>query len=421
MSSTSRKYLPYLLSLLFLVLFWEFRSAVYDGGNSDLWVRNIEEGIWFRKRRMASFFLIQLIYRITNLLFHWNARWVFNFISCVAGSVFIFILYKICQRWSRGWIPFCMVASTGMMSLFYGHIADYALVMAATSIFFYYLFEYVDDRTTARLPALLYSLAGGFHLVVGFIFPVLPLAWFLKGHKKEDAKQMFLGLIPLMVLWILVRYIKFGEGDLTEGLDWVGFSPRWVHGQPYTLFCRQHLLDFLWYLYRVSTISIPVIILGFLLNRKPYWKDKIFWILVTATVCLFIYIFFSNPGRVFKFWDVMAIFGFPSALLAGYLIREIPWAKEIAIVLTAVSLYFSFPFVLASTLLGHRGEGTIIIENMPPNAILQLDGYKKNNPIYHVLEGAHKIRIIVPPHIMSENMTLHPNETIMLKYQPDLN
>src|SRR5208283_3388886 len=99
MNSTYRKYFPYLLSLLFFILFWFFRSIEKYEGSGDLWIRDVEGGIWFRKRRMLSFFVYQLTYKVMNPLFHWDGRWVISFISCLAGFFFVFYLYKICIRW----------------------------------------------------------------------------------------------------------------------------------------------------------------------------------------------------------------------------------------------------------------------------------------------------------------------------------
>src|SRR5271156_779564 len=115
-----KKYLPYIISSLFFILFWYFRSVKWFEGSGDLWIRNVEEGIWFRKRRMLSFFAYQLTYKIMNPLFHWDGRWVISFVSCVAGAIFVFYLYKICERWKQGWIPFVLVMSSGMSTLFYG-------------------------------------------------------------------------------------------------------------------------------------------------------------------------------------------------------------------------------------------------------------------------------------------------------------
>ena len=195
-SIKNKKITPYLISIFFFLLFWFFRSAVFDGGSSDLWVREIEDGIWFRKRRMLSFFLMQLTYRISNYLNHWDGRLAINLVSCLSGIIFVIFLYRICQRWEKGWIPFLLVMTSGMANLFYGFIETYAHVVAAATVFFYFLFEYLDGKVDARYPAFFYSIAAMCHLEVGFFFLVIPIAWYVRGHKKQDLIYWIYGLLP---------------------------------------------------------------------------------------------------------------------------------------------------------------------------------------------------------------------------------
>ncbi|MDI6784074.1 MAG: hypothetical protein QME64_08285, partial [bacterium] len=255
----SHKITPYLLSLLFFFLFWFFRSVEFDGGDSDQWIRETEGGVWFRKREMLSFFMFQTTYQITNWLWHWDGRLAINLVSCLAGAVFVFVLYKFCQRWNKGWLPFILVMSSGMISLFFGHLETYGQVVAVSLIFYYYLFAYLDNRVDARYPAFFYSLSAMFHLQVGFLFPLLPLAWYLHGHKKQEIKQWIFGLLPLGLFWIAIR-LGIGEGELFNNIVWVTFTQRADHPEPYWLFSWAHLREFIWFQYRIAVITVPALI-----------------------------------------------------------------------------------------------------------------------------------------------------------------
>lgn len=419
MNSTYRKYFPYLLSLFFFILFWYFRSIKKFEGSGDLWIRDVESGIWFRKRRMLSFFAYQLTYKIMNPLFHWDARWVISFISCLAGSVFVYYLYKICARWKQGWIPFVLIMSSGMSTLFYGFIETYSMVIAASAVFFYYLLEYFENSKGAFYPAIFYSLAAGFHLQVGFYFPVLPLAWYLHGKRRAEWKPWLWGLAPCFLLIIAIKYWGIGYGDFFENIHWVTFTPQPDSPEPYTLFSAVHLREFAWFQYRIAVIAIPCLLLAPFFVKPEIWKEPLVQVLLTATLGLGVLNFFHYTVRDLTVWTVFGIFGFPSLLLTGYLLTKVRFGIEITLVLTVISLYVTIPYILDHAQLGHRGEGVIVIENMPTGAVLQLDGYKKkDNVLYHVLEGNHEIKIISPPHKMSQELILQPYQTVTVYYQP---
>lgn len=413
---------PYLVSIGFFLLFWFFRSAVFDGGSSDIWTREIEDGVWFRKRRMLSFLLMQVVYKITYFLNHWDARLAINLTSCFAGAIFVFFLYRVCQRWQKGWIPFLLVMTSGMAVLFYGHIETYPQSVAATMIFFYVLLEYLEGRLRAIYPAAAYSFAAMFHLQVGFMFPILPVAWYVAGKKMAEIKEFIIGLVPIALLWIGMSYFRVGEGDLWANLTFeipfyglVGGGPEF--DQSYTFFTLKHFRDWLWFQYRIAFIALPTIILLAILN-KINWRDKIVQTLGVGSLCLILFTAISYPFNGQRTWDVLAISGLPITILTGYLILKVRVATYIGIPLIIISLAISIPWIVPRAKLGHRGEGTLILQNVPAESTIILDGFfQHHTEIYHVLEGEHNIKIIVPPVKDERNFYLNPNQTIVITHQ----
>ena len=98
---------------------------------------------------------------------------------------------------------------------------------------------------------------------------------------------------------------------------------------------------------------------------------------------------------------------------------KVRFGKEIALILTAFSLFLYFPYVWDHAQIGHRGEGTIILKNVPKHAIIQLDGYLQENPIYHVLEGPHTVNIIDYPHKYNRQVMIQPYSTVTITYQSE--
>ncbi|MFB3897174.1 MAG: hypothetical protein ACE14V_12815 [bacterium] len=414
----TKKLTPYLISLGFFCLCWFFRSAIFDGGSSDLWVREIESGVWFRKRRLLSFFMMQLTYKISNYLGHWDGRLTINLVSCLSGIIFVFFLYRICQRWEKGWVPFLLVMTTGMTGLFFGFIETYAQVVAAATVFFYFLFEYLEGRVDARYPAFFYTIAAMCHLEVGFFFPVIPIAWYFRGHKVKDIYYWLFGLLPLALFWLAISRFGIGEGDLFENIQWVTFTPRPDHTEPYWLFSWSHLKEFAQFQYRIAVITIPALIVLLFSIKKRDWLNPVILILFVATLGLFILDFGHYPQRNLYIWGVFAIFGLPSTLLVGYLLSRYRYADRIAVCLIIVSMIVSASMIIPRARLGYRGEGTILIQNVPIGTTIILDGFLKPKAIYHILQGEHNLKVISPPNKFEQNIFVKPKETVVIQYQP---
>ncbi|MCX7918771.1 MAG: hypothetical protein N3A72_03990 [bacterium] len=406
---------PYLISLAYLLCCWLFRSYELDGGDSDQWMRETEGGIWFRKREMLSFFMFQAVYQITNRLWHWDGRLTINLVSCLAGAIFIFFLYKLCIQLKKGWIPFSLVMTTGMTVLFFGHIETYAQVVAASMVFFYYLIQYLEHRVDARYPAFFYSLAAMFHLQASLLFPVIPVAWYLNGRKKQDIIHWIFGLLPFGLFWLAIR-LGIGEGELFNNIYWVTFTPRPDRQEPYWLFSRTHVYEFVWFLYRIAAITTPMLIVLVYKFRKKIVNEPTLTVLLIASIILFVFMFFYYPHKSFADWDLFSLYGLPSTLLVGYLLLRVNRAKEITVILLVISLGVISPIIIKRAKLGQRGTGTIIIKNVPEEAIVLLDDYLKKPEIYYVLQGKHTVRVLNPPKQFKQEIEVIPNQTVVIEY-----
>ena len=97
------------------------------------------------------------------------------------------------------------------------------------------------------------------------------------------------------------------------------------------------------------------------------------------------------------------------------MLTQVRFGKEVAVILTAISLYVTVPYIWEHAQIGHRGEGTIVLENVPAESKILLDGYLKGNPIYHVLEGQHEIKILSYPNKFTQSMNLLPYDTVTVQ------
>lgn len=392
-------YLPWLLSVLSFLLFWFFRSVQLGEGSADLWLREVENGVWFRKRRMLSFFLYQLSYRVGGYLLGWDARYAMHFVACLAGSVFVYYLYRICERWgSRGWIPFGLVMSAGFTVLFYGFLETYALVIAASAAFYYYLFGYCEGKYGAYVPALAYSLAAGCHLQVGFYFPVLVLAWWLKGHSLRDAKDWLLGLIPLAILMMGITWFGWGGGDFMENIHWMTLMPQPGRPDDYTFIGAAYWKNIYYFQYRISLFSLPLLLLLPLFLGRKAWQGREVPLLLLAALGTLGLMLIHYPDNNPRVWTVFAIYGFPATLLAGFWLMQVKYSPIPSGLLIVISLTLTGRFVIQNSRINQRGEGLVVIKNAPPEALILLDGFRKPPTIPHVLEGKHDLKFLKAPY-----------------------
>jgi len=402
-------YLPWLLSVFSFFLFWFFRSVQLGEGSADLWLREVENGVWFRKRRMLSFFLYQLNYRVGGYLFGWDGRYAMHFVACLAGSVFVYYLYRICERWgSRGWIPFGLMMSAGFTVLFYGFLETYALVIAVSAAFYYYLFGYCEGKYAAYVPALAYSLAAGCHLQVGFYFPVMVLAWWLKGHSLQDAKDWLRGLIPLIILMAGITWLGWGSGDFMENIHWMTFTPQPGRPVDYTFVGAAYWKNIYYFQYRISLFSLPLLLLLPLLLGKKAWQGREVPLLLLAVLGTLGLMLSHYPDNNPQVWTVFAIYGFPATLLAGFWLMQVKYSPIPSAILIILSLFLTSHFVIQNSHIAHRGEGKIVIKNLPSEGLVLLDGFRKKATISHILEGKHELKLIKVPFHQDTTMVVLP-------------
>ncbi len=409
-NSRIEKYLPWLLPGMFFLVFWFFRSVQLGEGSADLWLREVEGGVWFRKRRMLSFFLYQLSYKTGGYLLGWDGRYAMHFLACLAGSIFVYYLYRICERWGvKGWIPFGLVMSSGFTVLFYGFLETYALVIAASAMFFYYLFGYCEGKNSPLAPALAYSLAAWCHLQVGFYFPVLVLAWWLKGHKRDEIITWVQGLIPLAVLMMGITWLNWGAGDFFENIHWMSFHPQPGRPEDYTYLGKAYWKNILYFQCRISLFSIPLLLLLPLVHGKRAWNPVEVPLLLLATLGTLGLMLTHYPDNNPQVWTVFALYGFPATLLAGYWLMKTPYASIPSLLMIGISFFLTGRYLIQNSQLFHRGEGQIVLEKVPSDALILLDGYQKKPSVSHILEGTHVLKIIKKPYIISTTLQVLPN------------
>jgi len=391
-----------LLATAAFALFWFFRAAEMTGGDSDQWCREIEGGIWLRKRQMFSFGAMQLTYTITHRLWGWDGRWAINLVSSLAGFAFVYWAWRFVGAGSRRWMALALIGSSGFMQLFYGHIETYAMPTACLMLFFLTCRRYLAGQVRAITVGAVFSLGIFFHLIFWFLSPVFIPLLLQSRHRRREALQFFVGLTPAILLTLVLFRFDIGNGEMVgdrfmslfavpENVKQGGVKKR------YALFSMDHLYDWLWFAWNSSHLTTLIVLAGVILRRIPGKSWSV--VLIVSLVCFLIFTLIWHPDRGRMDWDLFSFTGLPMALLAVDILEQcqVRWVRFAVWGLIGISAFLLGGKVVDAARLGRRGEGTILIHL--PNSLeanlwtIILDGHAKGSEIRHVLEGSHEVSV----------------------------
>ncbi|HPA48016.1 MAG TPA: hypothetical protein PLZ55_07960 [bacterium] len=391
-----------LLATAAFVLFWFFRAVEMTGGDSDQWFREIEGGIWLRKRQMLSFGTMQLTYTVTHWLWGWDGRWAINLVSCLAGFAFVYWTWRLVGAGNGRWMALGLIGSCGFMQLFYGHIETYAMPMACLMLLFLTCRRYLAGQVRAITVAAVFSLGIFFHLIFWFLLPIFIPLLLQSRHRRRDALQFAMGLAPAILLTLVLFRSDLGNGEMVGDRFMSLFhipedvKPGSVKKR-YALFSFSHGYDWLWFAWNSSHLTALIVLAGVVFRKiqRSLWSMTV----TLSLVCFLIFTFIWHPDRGRMDWDLFSFTGLPMAFLAVDILENwrVRWGRFAAWLLICISAFLLGGKVADAARLGHRGEGTILIhlpDSLDENLwSIVLDGYAKTTEIGHVLEGSHEVSV----------------------------
>lgn len=380
------------------LLFWSFRAVELTGGDSDQWIREMEAGVWWRKRQMLSFATMQLTYTLTNRSLGWDGRWAINASSCLAGACFVYLVWRLLGGRPSPRPALGLIFSAGFMQLFFGHLETYALPMTCLVFLFLMIRRYLAGHLRAIHVAAVFSLGVCFHLVFWFLLPVFGTLLRHSRRRRRDLFEITMGLSPAILLTVLMWFSsRLGIGEMLGDRFMPLFEVEPGVSRHYALFSRVHVHEWLWFAWNSSHLALPIVALGLICRRfrRVPWAE----VLLTSIVSFLVFTFFWHPDARRLDWDLFSFTALPVVLLAIEMIRE--WRYRWVLVLVWVAVGISAALlavkVVDAARLGARGEGTVLIRFDPNNrattVAIVLDGHAKKAEIRHVLEGHHTVMV----------------------------
>lgn len=294
-------------------------------------------------------------------LLHASMAWedampVYRLLSPLAGALFLAALLALSRdaRLAPDWLTFGLVASLGVLQLFFGYVENYSFAAAGILIYLWLARRALVEALPIWGMATALSLTNALHPSTIVLWPsALFVAATLLRRPATSRNPSPLAVVlqiavPVVVvatatvllmeagghgLAALLTSDRPGGGDASWFVPLFEATTRWQH---YTMFSFAHLADFLNQQWLVAPVVLPSLlwlgVAGWLWpqsgprsaqNRSDQNRQErtTGWMLGIATGSYWLFIWVWNPdygGQ--RDWDLFSLAAIPAALLLVYLL-----------------------------------------------------------------------------------------------------
>ncbi|MEZ4862333.1 MAG: hypothetical protein R3C14_13540 [Caldilineaceae bacterium] len=300
----------------------------------------------------------------SQLWLHWHDyfQWedalpVYRLLSPLAGGLYLAAAVAVTRVLAPApaWLTFGLLASLGVIQLFFGYVENYSFVAAAILIYLWLGLATLQRRAPLWLAATALALANALHPSTVILAPtLLYCGWVVVGPKSTAQLRWWQATSAIFVPMLLIGGATVGmmeagghglralfTSDRPGGGDAHLFVPLWqitTRWEHYTMFSWLHLRDFLNEQLLVAPIILPGLLLGLLtiiatrgspLGAPPATSDSPpansqqptanshslhFLTLATAAYLLFTWVWNPDYGGQ-RDWDLFSLAAIPTALL----------------------------------------------------------------------------------------------------------
>jgi len=348
------------IALLSVIPFYLFRIQHLRWGDAYILIHAIphpQARLTYTWQAPLDLFLHAKAWALGNRLFGWpDPTPVYWLISAAAGVIFVWLLLGLAHWLGRDrterFLLVGLVASLGLMQLFFGYIENYTLMTVGVVITIWLALRALRGEIALIWPATALALTHACHPSTIILAPsLLYLAWQIRhrsrpepqgsGLRAQTSYKSLLLQIAIPYLLVLVGVFALmtagghgldallgsdapGGGDRNWLVPLVQTTTRWEH---YTMFSLGHLLD----IANEQLLVAPMIWPGLLLAFAFAWprvprRDGAFRLLLLMSLLYLLLTLTWNPdygGQ--RDWDLFAPAALPAAILFGYVLaRALP-------------------------------------------------------------------------------------------------
>lgn len=355
------------LSVIFFIPFWFWRIKTHFLGDGYLRIRSLPVGQQFKMTELLDLLFHTMIYQIFKRAGEVDVATTYALVSSLGGVIFVFVLLLLSNFLGKDRLKatliFLLIISMGTMQLFFGYVESYTLLTIGILIYILFSCYYLDRRCSIVFPSLVLSLTICSHFSAVALLPSLIYLYFA-STKRDRWKSRFIHLaqmggaflIPILLLAGLASLSGLVMGDPFKEPGGTVFLPlvSTTEGPTYTLFSLVHLVDMVNEQLLVSPVGLVICFLVlFFYRRKVKFTEPLVKFLIIASGFYLLLTFILNPKLgLSRDWDLLSFPSIPYTLFGAYLlvncVKERDRLKSVGLILTAVALVHSVPWILVN-------------------------------------------------------------------------
>ncbi|MFQ6031807.1 MAG: tetratricopeptide repeat protein [Candidatus Zixiibacteriota bacterium] len=345
-----------IFSLLFFPIFWALRTKTHFLGDGSQILGNIESGAHAIKwtETLENFLHLQA-FHLAKSLFDLGAETLYVILSCMAGSIFIFLCFLFVDFLGKERLQkilvFLILISMGSIQLFFGYVEHYTFVFLFVFGFLFLSLAYLEGKLKLIFPILIFLLACLFHVSSLYLLPSLFFLFMTKDEngKLRRRKRILLGIFA--VLLVIIIFLGYKRYSWSLPPLFVPLIHDRYYGPGYILFSLPHLSDFLNQQLLISPVGL-ILILGFLICKegRSFLINPASQFLLIAAFSQLLFNFITDPGLgASRDWDLFSAVGLGYTILGLYLLLKILKDKSkfeyLAMILVITSFHSTIPWI----------------------------------------------------------------------------
>lgn len=304
-------------------LFLSFRNGFINVDGQAL-LSNIpsdvlRKGAHVTHDEMWELYLHSRFWDLTNRLSGWSVAYSYQFLSSVAGGVFLAVLVGLSfVSLSDSRLAFVgLMVSAGYMQLFFGDVENYTLVSVWILIYVLFAYLFLSNKVGIVVPSLTLSVAMTFHLLAGWYLPSLAYLFGL-AYQRQQKRQILLAVVVASA-WFGATLAFFHFNHLPI-LDLFTKSNAFADGGHYLRYLTRPYPDYLWALSNLVFLLFPslLIFLPLVVYRRIHADPFNTFLVVSALSWLaFTFVWRAQLG-VYQDWNLFAPGMIPLAVLCWH-------------------------------------------------------------------------------------------------------
>ena len=250
----------------------------------------------------------------TSGAFGWTVEYSYQFLSSLAGAIFVVLLLSF--AWGalreRRWIVLVLgVGSAGFMQLFFGDVENYTLVTLLILVYLFTGYLYLEGRLSLVVPSGVLAVAVTFHLLAAFL--LLSLAYlYLVALRRRQLLSVALAAVVLVaipaavVVWFHYHGLPFGVIRTSNAFGQAGKLQRFAAP---SLAYHSQIVSLLFLLFPPVLCLVPLVAY----RRVGLTPFNVFMALAVVVLVGYVFTWRADLG-VYNDWNLYAPAALPLAV-----------------------------------------------------------------------------------------------------------